>query len=97
MLLTRGLKFRPSEPLHVKTFDNMADEEVPTFFIEMVRGTEDKKRVAIELVKEERGGRVSSGYRKSSQSIFCTRDQSDMLSEPRRDASCRNGLGPISE
>ncbi|CAN0073800.1 unnamed protein product [Ectocarpus sp. 6 AP-2014] len=35
VLLTRGLKFRPGEPLHVKTFDNLADEEVPTFFIEM--------------------------------------------------------------
>lgn len=37
VLVTRGLKFRPGDPLHVKTFDDMADEEVPTFFIEMVR------------------------------------------------------------
>lgn len=36
VLVTRGLKFRPSEPLHVKTCDGLADEEVPTFFIEMV-------------------------------------------------------------
>ncbi|CAM9634796.1 unnamed protein product [Ectocarpus fasciculatus] len=35
VLLTRGLKFRPGEPLHVKTFDDLADEEVPTFYIEM--------------------------------------------------------------
>ncbi|CAM9853382.1 unnamed protein product, partial [Scytosiphon promiscuus] len=35
VLLTRGLKFRPGDPLHVKTFDDIADEEVPTFFVEM--------------------------------------------------------------
>ncbi len=44
VLLTRGLKFRPGDPLHVKTFDNMADEEVPTFFIEMVREIESRER-----------------------------------------------------
>lgn len=36
VLITRGLKFRPGEPLHVKTHDALADEEVPTFSIKMV-------------------------------------------------------------
>lgn len=54
MLLTRGLKFRPGDPLHVKTFEDMADEEVPTFFIEMVR-----EYIYINFKRE--GSRIGTG------------------------------------
>lgn len=63
VLLTRGLKFRPGDPLHVKTFDDIADEEVPTFFIEMVRTLRSRtlQPLFFNLLEREPQPKVRSG------------------------------------